>query len=1430
MAVGISKHAPALRPRRGSHPRARSLLLFVAVCLVVAAAAGDSYRAQQTETGPSSDLYIETGTSSSFLQRVERLRREERWTEYTDLCLETATSAKEELCYVGEGHYRSLADIALEKLAGSPKSTLGILLKRRESLARSLLDRAVGRRDRPLLERLALELSYVPAGLEGVLLLVKMDLESGEVSHAASLAEATLAHWRSWILAGVSNFLPELGDLVALKAACETVAVGRPRPGPWERTGIEAERGAAEDRLADQFAGAQIRVCGADKRLDGFYADLVLVKAGTAGADSGPGKDDWPAPGGDNTRAAAVDIVATRPLLTWRVDFARPAPTQQTAQQQEVWITPDGLLTSPQSSARAWPVLPSIARGNAYIALGATLHAVEIATGSRLWTYPPIAGGSAKAAGGGEGLLENSLIRTGSCVSGQRVFATLCNPGSGRSSVVACDLATGRLVWEAGDREGASEDGERLMFIGPPLTASNRVFAVATGMVGQEHQVFVVCLSARDGKPLWKRFVCARTSGIDGWGRRTFLPGVGRDSALAEATGTILLGSELGALAAIDAVSGEILWLWDLTEVAAKPPLPGPQQPSLAAANVMNFPIVVDGVCYYFCSSLCALTGVDLSSGRRVIMQSVPNGGELEACVAGRAIITGNGIHAYDLATGGFAWESAEEYASTGRGFATTAGLFVASHPRGMLVLNCGNGKLVCETKWEIGGRSAGNLTAGAGAILAADSTSLRCYVDWPHLQARYEERLGRTPPDSEAYADRANVLALNGYYEEALRDLTAFLGTLAGVSGQEEKRRAALERLAGVCLAWGKECEAKGMRDEALKAYRQGVDSGGKTACTTQLLVRMLTPLIKSQSWQEACDRALQLIAIDPTMRVETPADDDDLVVPSWTFAANMIKAAISGGGEEIARYVEAKAAEYDGGMGMLQFCSIFSRTDAARARFERRWKEATARGDHGDAAATAATWWRTCPDKETAPAAVAALAQSLAGAGDSVRLKDLLRAVDAKYPDARIGAESEDCSLSDLVRAQLEKAVNASSAKPAAASNSFPGELVTAFDMKKQKKMIRPPLKGEILVPDGIPAPQDMACVFVTRGAGLEYWSLLEARCLWVLAEEVLSAQVLLAAAYVGPSRVALMLPHAVLCVDTVTGKVCWRCDARKVMGFTTTWTTGQLASATGTVVVIGVSNQERNVDLVWHTGELLIPARIIALDLACGDLLWQCSKMLAPQERDPTATTSGTMAAPPVRFFADPMSPLLLLHIVQPRSDAAGGRAGRRAGRQQQQLISSAIQAVDVRTGEPRQLAATPARQVGAVDDTCFWGFAPVLGRAAENPAPHLAFFQHDKKLVAWNLHTAQQEWGLVTYERPRLMGIVPHEDGLLTSVTTGALCCYRATTGRVAATSSWEQGCVPGAIVNVDGEKGLIAVAYDDPSVRAQGKAIFSQLVV
>lgn len=263
----------------------------------------------------------------------------------------------------------------------------------------------------------------------------------------------------------------------------------------------------------------------------------------------------WPTEGGDFTRARLGDPIPDRGLeKIWDCPFLDESPLE----------FDEFLLTAPRLQS---PTLPSLAVCDAtrlYVHMGGAVAAISRATGKLLFFAPDesaatsthvslamITSPGSRCATIDEGILyfDRLLFEPG------RFGSTLL-----RNELTAYDVEERRVLWSRVLDMSDGKDEAHAFFRGAPAIAGDRLLVYGGVREGgmpasRKEEAHLFCFDKRTGRLLWRRFLGYGETEAPG----AFPPQSGTSVAVARGVAVVVTG--IGVAAAVDARSGEALWL-----------------------------------------------------------------------------------------------------------------------------------------------------------------------------------------------------------------------------------------------------------------------------------------------------------------------------------------------------------------------------------------------------------------------------------------------------------------------------------------------------------------------------------------------------------------------------------------------------------------------------------------------------------------------------------------------------------------------------------------------------------------------------------------------------------------------------------------------------------------------------------------------------
>lgn len=342
----------------------------------------------------------------------------------------------------------------------------------------------------------------------------------------------------------------------------------------------------------------------------------------------------------------------------------------------------------------------------------------------------------------------------------------------------AYDARTGALRWSHAPPEnwdGESGDmATRFGCAGPPVVAGRRVIVPLVRMEGRI-DMHVAAFDVEDGSLEWSTALISGQRELNMFGRAEHefcAPPV-----RVEGDRVVVL-TQLGAIAAVDLFSGEVLWetLYDQL------PLP-PTQEFRAPSRVTPWrncpPVVCDGVVVAVPFDSSTAVGVDLATGAlawkwqvgQIHSMAKAQTGSIDQLLgaAGRTVYLG-GDRVVALEFGGglrsperprvrWTWPQDDESRYRIGRPALLGDRVVVPFAGERIEIAAEDGRVLERIAWP-GGDGGGNLLSVPGELYSTSSQRVRGIFEWSALLARARDDLGSRPKDVDAVLALARLLA----------------------------------------------------------------------------------------------------------------------------------------------------------------------------------------------------------------------------------------------------------------------------------------------------------------------------------------------------------------------------------------------------------------------------------------------------------------------------------------------------------------------------------------------------------------------------------------------------------------------------------------------------------------------------------------------
>jgi outer membrane protein assembly factor BamB len=730
------------------------------------AAAGKSATDDKSDSGPVRRfVYLDESLEiNDLVHKAEYFEMQDNWPKAFDLYQQVLSSAKETMMVrLDERTYGNLRVYLRKRMAALPRERLHQYRLLYDHAAKQLLAEALNPLALERLDQVTTTYFATSYGDDALDLLGDVYHDRGEWGRAVSL-------WRQVLEVYPDTDLPRAQ--IAAKIVAGYLALG--------------ERRRAESALKVLAAAA-----GADGQVVLAGRSLPLVAQYRAAVDLLPQiavapvtKSTFPQVGGSAQHVALVEEAGPADVRTWNFPLAPPPKPPQ----NNPYVNMPGYANLISAAPPLY--CPVASGGRVFVHDEQKVYAIDAASGLLAWqSAEPVASPR-------DAPLKNVVIspygysapgaQTACAISDGRVFAVL--GGSGQSyRLAAFDEATGKALWQealtvvpvlAGSGQVSQPVAEAGMVYVQMSTALGGSDGVNGMMAGSGHLEHVVqAFDAETGQTRWRRAVCTASSGAN-----PYLPYISSGAQLtvpAVDAQRVYVSTDGGAVAALDARSGEVIWA---TLYEKAPTIDTSrffmllQQPSGKPIDPpwrSSAPMLLGDRVYVTPTDSDLFMCLDAETGR-LIWQVPRDGAEYALGVCdGRFFTVGRRVTAIDAADGRFAWRSPEaNLKPAGRPFLTAHVLFVPTTDR-VLRFDPQTGKVLGAFRYNPreAAVQAGNLLWCDQTLVSVSSTFVNGFGDRTKVMAELDRRIQEDPRDAAAFYQRAEVHSQSEEYEPAIAD-----------------------------------------------------------------------------------------------------------------------------------------------------------------------------------------------------------------------------------------------------------------------------------------------------------------------------------------------------------------------------------------------------------------------------------------------------------------------------------------------------------------------------------------------------------------------------------------------------------------------------------------------------------------------------------
>ncbi|MFO0891044.1 MAG: PQQ-binding-like beta-propeller repeat protein [Isosphaeraceae bacterium] len=655
--------------------------------------------------------------------------------------------------------YVDLRDFCHRSLASLPPEAREIYRNRVDSLAERWFTQGKKQRDLTLLRRVEEQAFCSSWGDDAAELLGDLSFQEGRFGEALSLYRRLVPD-RAGDAAVLVHPDPsvDLARVAAKKLLCRVAA------------GERLEAGAELAAYNQRFPGATGSLAGRK----GAYATIV-EQAVSADHLSPPAQPDtrWPTFAGSFSRTHVVPEPIDVGSLQWKV------PLERIVQHRSYPYGPRTMAMTPTSSSqeRLLGYHPIVLGDQVVVADGTHVLAYNLndRPGGRdgggaiepAWRYDPENSGP-QVYKANTGIPRYTLTAVGSRIYARMGSATPTAYGMGRqgspssSYILALDwTAQGKMLWiqKAAELVLPNRPADRISrtinFEGTPVADGRNVFVAVTDR-REQTATYVACFDAETGARRWVRYLGAASSDVDnfnpmGMGFGGPVPGDYGHRLLTLAGPHLYYQTNLGAVIALEAESGAVRWVANY-----------PRQDSSRGSGSdrdLNPAIVHDGLVVVAPGDAAAIFAFDAESGR-LAWKSEPLAEEVRlthvlGVAQGRLVATGDRVLLFDAKNGKLVatWPDSGKFEGYGRGLLAGNRIYWPTRDK-IEVLDQGSG-LRAEPPiklMEVYRNTGGNLVAGDGYLIVAQSDGMVVFCQNSRLIERYREELAKNPEQAATH------------------------------------------------------------------------------------------------------------------------------------------------------------------------------------------------------------------------------------------------------------------------------------------------------------------------------------------------------------------------------------------------------------------------------------------------------------------------------------------------------------------------------------------------------------------------------------------------------------------------------------------------------------------------------------------------------
>jgi outer membrane protein assembly factor BamB len=793
---------------RESFMSLRYPILLIAAMLAAASGAGAQLALPAPDPANKDarqGVYVrDSAVAAEKLALAQRMERLKEWDKSADVYQEIVEKYADRVVPIGgEGNEKrySSVTLAVQDLLGKwPEEGLAAYRARYETPAATMLE-AAGTEDISALNRVVQRYFPTDAAKAAGLRLTEMYIENGEFAAAAWLGERLLQHHPA--------LAADRPKLLFRTALAQHLA------------GNDAAAKPKLDELKSQHATAVGMVRGQEVVLAGELEKLLAQPAAVAHGASG---DSWPMLGGDVSRGRVPNAAGRPGAKLVDIPFIRSRQRPAAVIHPEMRGQLEMLEKQRRDFGLSLAIMPVVDRDELFFQDNTRVYAKGLDGGLTLPGWSTTYGEDAKVrfAPASMPLPSNAQLtvtitdHSVLAILGQYDQAAMINEAGMpvipevNTQLVCLDRATGARKWSISPSQFPESMGnlKELDLGGSPLVIGENVYVAARGGKPMQFEdAYVLCFNLADGKLRWACYIASGNAPDQNYTGNP-MPSTGI-SHLAYAGGRLYSVTNIGAVAAIDAYAGTIVWLNLYPRPTVNQLAPQLPQNGMAGARkpwALNPAIVKDGRVFCLPSDSQHLLIYDAGEGneiKRIAISQYDNADSLLGVVADKLIVSGrNKVFcinwpAYEPRkpiNDTLHWAGTASVSGTtkenqdtvrGRGFVTADSVFIPTTVA-LRRFSMKNGAIAENYPRDGGwaaGEGPGNVVVTQDQVILAGVDGISIYSDLAMARAKLDRAVAEAPQNPLPRLKYAETLFAAGQLTAAVEKLDEAIQLLGGLN-----------------------------------------------------------------------------------------------------------------------------------------------------------------------------------------------------------------------------------------------------------------------------------------------------------------------------------------------------------------------------------------------------------------------------------------------------------------------------------------------------------------------------------------------------------------------------------------------------------------------------------------------------------------------